>query len=116
MITCSPFCSHVSQSERAESGTKSRKFISGLFFATQLVQQRPPWTPGIEFVSHVCSYLPLLGVFTAFLPDLGRRADRAVVPRIAAGSLDPVGIYYEKEVALVKPIIEKKTLQFLREL
>ncbi len=34
---------------------------------------------GIEFVYHVCSYLPLLGVFTAFLPDLGRKADPAVV-------------------------------------
>ena len=28
---------------------------------------------GIEFVYHVCSYLPLLGIFTAFLPDLPRR-------------------------------------------
>jgi MFS transporter, FSR family, fosmidomycin resistance protein len=28
---------------------------------------------GIEFVYHVCSYLPLLGVFTALLPDLGRK-------------------------------------------
>jgi FSR family fosmidomycin resistance protein-like MFS transporter len=27
---------------------------------------------GIEFVYHVCSYLPLLGIFTAFLPDLRR--------------------------------------------
>jgi FSR family fosmidomycin resistance protein-like MFS transporter len=36
---------------------------------------------GIEFVYHVCSYLPLLGVFTAFLPDLGRKADPAVVPK-----------------------------------
>jgi MFS transporter, FSR family, fosmidomycin resistance protein len=35
---------------------------------------------GIEFVYHVCSYLPLLGVFTAFLPDLGRKADPAVAP------------------------------------
>lgn len=25
---------------------------------------------GIEFVYHLCSYLPLLGIFTAFLPDL----------------------------------------------
>jgi len=33
---------------------------------------------GIEFVYHMCSYLPLLGVFTAFLPDLGRRSDKAV--------------------------------------
>ena len=28
---------------------------------------------GIEFVYHVCSYLPLLGIFTGFLPDLRRR-------------------------------------------
>jgi len=34
---------------------------------------------GIEFVYHVCSYLPLLGVFTAFLPDLGRRSGSSVV-------------------------------------
>ena len=35
---------------------------------------------GIEFVYQVCSFLPLLGVFTAFLPDLGRKADPAVAP------------------------------------
>jgi MFS transporter, FSR family, fosmidomycin resistance protein len=34
---------------------------------------------GIEFVYHVCSYLPLLGVLTAFLPDLGRKSDSAAV-------------------------------------
>lgn len=28
---------------------------------------------GIEFVYHVCSYLPLLGIFTAFLPNIRRR-------------------------------------------
>jgi len=33
---------------------------------------------GIEFVYHLCSYLPLLGVLTAFLPDLGRRSDSAI--------------------------------------
>jgi FSR family fosmidomycin resistance protein-like MFS transporter len=27
---------------------------------------------GIEFVYHLCAYLPLLGVLTAFLPELGR--------------------------------------------
>ena len=27
---------------------------------------------GIDFVYHICSYLPLLGIFTAFLPDLRR--------------------------------------------
>ena len=26
----------------------------------------------IEFVFHVCSYLPLLGLFTVFLPELRR--------------------------------------------
>lgn len=30
---------------------------------------------GIEFVYHVCSYLPLLGVLTAFLPNLAMRTD-----------------------------------------
>jgi len=34
---------------------------------------------GIEFVYHVCSYLLLLGVFTAFLPDLGRRSGSTAV-------------------------------------
>ncbi len=33
---------------------------------------------GIEFVYHICSYLPLLGVLTAFLPDLGRRSDSTI--------------------------------------
>jgi FSR family fosmidomycin resistance protein-like MFS transporter len=28
---------------------------------------------GIEAVYHLCSYLPLLGALTVFLPDLGRR-------------------------------------------
>jgi FSR family fosmidomycin resistance protein-like MFS transporter len=32
---------------------------------------------GIEFVYHVCAYLPLLGVLTAFLPDLGQRSGHA---------------------------------------
>jgi MFS transporter, FSR family, fosmidomycin resistance protein len=32
---------------------------------------------GIEFVYHLCSYLPLLGVLTAFLPDLGRKTEAA---------------------------------------
>jgi len=26
----------------------------------------------IEFVYHVCAYLPLLGILTAFLPAIGR--------------------------------------------
>ncbi len=34
---------------------------------------------GIEFVYHLCSYLPLLGVWTAFLPDLRRRTDSSSV-------------------------------------
>ncbi len=34
---------------------------------------------GIKFVYHLCSYLPLLGVLTAFLPDLGRKSDSAAV-------------------------------------
>jgi FSR family fosmidomycin resistance protein-like MFS transporter len=31
---------------------------------------------GIEFVYHVCSYLPLLGILTMFLPDLGTSPSR----------------------------------------
>ncbi|HYA86882.1 MAG TPA: MFS transporter [Nitrospirota bacterium] len=34
---------------------------------------------GIKFVYHLCSYLPLLGALTAFLPDLGRKSDSAAV-------------------------------------
>ena len=34
---------------------------------------------GITFVYHLCSYLPLLGVLTAFLPDLGRKSDSTSV-------------------------------------
>lgn len=33
---------------------------------------------GIEFVYHLCSYLPLLGALTVFLPDLGRQDDPAI--------------------------------------
>jgi FSR family fosmidomycin resistance protein-like MFS transporter len=33
-------------------------------------------THGIEYVYRLCSFLPLLGIFTAFLPDLGRPARR----------------------------------------
>ena len=36
---------------------------------------------GIEFVYHLCSYLPLLGALTVFLPDLGRQADPAIAPQ-----------------------------------
>lgn len=32
---------------------------------------------GIEFVYHLCSYLPLLGMLTAFLPDIRRKSDAA---------------------------------------
>jgi len=32
---------------------------------------------GIEFVYHICSYLPLLGILTAFLPDIGRKKEPA---------------------------------------
>ncbi len=31
-------------------------------------------THGIEYVYHLCAYLPLLGLMTAFLPDVGKRA------------------------------------------
>ena len=30
-------------------------------------------THGIDFVYHLCAYLPLLGIVTALLPDLRRR-------------------------------------------
>ncbi|HTG02346.1 MAG TPA: MFS transporter [Nitrospirota bacterium] len=30
---------------------------------------------GIEFVYHLCSYLPLLGILTVLLPDLGKKED-----------------------------------------
>jgi len=36
---------------------------------------------GIDFVYHLCSYLPLLGVLTAFLPDLGRKERAAARSR-----------------------------------
>ncbi len=55
--------------------------ISGLFFGLAFgmagigaaVLGRLADHHGIEFVYHVCSYLPLLGILTAFLPDLRRR-------------------------------------------
>jgi FSR family fosmidomycin resistance protein-like MFS transporter len=31
---------------------------------------------GIEYVYRLCAFLPLLGLLTAFLPDIGRRARR----------------------------------------
>jgi len=55
--------------------------VSGLFFGLAFgmagigaaVFGRLADRHGIEFVYHLCSYLPLLGIMTAFLPDLGRR-------------------------------------------
>ncbi|HAM49963.1 MAG TPA: MFS transporter [Nitrospiraceae bacterium] len=38
---------------------------------------------GIEVVYHLCSYLPLLGILTAFLPDLRRLSVTAVDQRIS---------------------------------
>ena len=60
--------------------------VSGLFFGLAFgmagigaaVLGKIADQKGIEFVYHVCSYLPLLGIFTAFLPDLGRRSDSAI--------------------------------------
>jgi FSR family fosmidomycin resistance protein-like MFS transporter len=54
--------------------------ISGLFFGLAFgmagiaaaVLGRLADAYGIEFVYHVCSYLPLLGVLTVFLPDIRR--------------------------------------------
>ena len=31
---------------------------------------------GIDTVYQLCAFLPLLGLLTAFLPDLGRRAEK----------------------------------------
>lgn len=39
---------------------------------------------GIEFVYHVCAFLPLIGLFAAFLPDV--RPPEADEPTIAAGT------------------------------
>jgi FSR family fosmidomycin resistance protein-like MFS transporter len=33
-------------------------------------------TAGIEYVYHVCAFLPMIGLLTALLPDLGRSAPR----------------------------------------
>jgi FSR family fosmidomycin resistance protein-like MFS transporter len=60
--------------------------VSGLFFGFAFgmagvgaaVLGRIADQYGIEFVYHLCSYLPVLGVLTAFLPDLGRKTDAAL--------------------------------------
>jgi FSR family fosmidomycin resistance protein-like MFS transporter len=36
---------------------------------------------GIDYVYHVCSFLPLIGLFTAFLPDIGAPGRRSAAPR-----------------------------------
>jgi len=41
---------------------------------------------GIEYVYHVCAFLPLFGLLTVFLPDLGRPSRRKHPPIIAAPS------------------------------
>ena len=56
--------------------------ISGLFFGLAFgmagigaaVLGKVADHNGIEFVYHLCSYLPLLGVLAAFLPDIHRRS------------------------------------------
>jgi len=60
--------------------------VSGLFFGLAFgmagigaaVLGRLADRYSIEFVYHLCSYLPLLGIMTVFLPDLGRRPSAAV--------------------------------------
>ena len=60
--------------------------VSGLFFGIAFgiagigaaVLGKIADQKGIEFVYHVCSYLPLLGVLTAFLPDLGHKRDSGI--------------------------------------
>jgi len=48
---------------------------------------------GIEFVYHVCSFLPLFGLLTVFLPDLGRpsceKCAPVIVPQAAMEQSDP---------------------------
>lgn len=46
---------------------------------------------GIEFVYHVCSYLPLLGILTVFLPDIGGRSFSASVVARGASPSDVSG-------------------------
>ena len=38
----------------------------------------------INFVYHVCAYLPAIGILTAFLPDLGPTKERPAAPRAPA--------------------------------
>lgn len=56
--------------------------IAGLFFGLAFgmggigsaVLGRMADHTGIQYVFHLCAFLPLLGLLTAFLPDLGRKA------------------------------------------
>jgi FSR family fosmidomycin resistance protein-like MFS transporter len=59
--------------------------ISGLFFGLSfgagglgaaLLGSLADWT-SIDFVYKVCSFLPLMGVLAALLPDMDRRTGRA---------------------------------------
>lgn len=47
----------------------------------------------IAFVYHVCAFLPLIGLFTVFLPDIGHRVARAspaaTTPAMAKPALEP---------------------------
>ena len=60
--------------------------VSGLFFGLAFgifgigaaVLGKVADQNSIEFVYYLCSYLPLLGVLTVFLPDLGRKSDSAI--------------------------------------
>lgn len=60
--------------------------VSGLFFGLAFgmagigaaVLGRLADRYSIEFVYHICSYLPLLGIMTVFLPDLVRRPSASV--------------------------------------
>jgi MFS transporter, FSR family, fosmidomycin resistance protein len=55
--------------------------VSGLFFGLAFgmagvgaaVLERLADHRSIDYVYHLCSFLPLLGLFAAFLPDIGRR-------------------------------------------
>ncbi len=73
--------------------------ISGLFFGLAFgiagigaaVLGKLADRHGIEFVYHVCSYLPLLGTLTAFLPDLRHRSLSSIKETAAAAVPDEKG-------------------------
>jgi FSR family fosmidomycin resistance protein-like MFS transporter len=63
--------------------------VSGLFFGFAFgmgglgaaVLGKVADVTSIEYVYHLCSFLPLLGLLTAFLPDLGRPRAKPVLAK-----------------------------------